>query len=258
MLQRDILFVAFTAEETGLLGSSHFVRQPPPGVEPEDAIAMFNLDMIGRLRNNRLTVLGSESAAEWDGLLEPLCSARGIDCRLGGDGYGPSDQTPFYAAGVPVLHFFSGAHADYHKPSDDWTSINAAAGAEIAALVSDAAATLARREERLTYQAAAAPVRGGDTRSYGASLGTIPDYAGPPAGKSGMLLAGVREGGPADLAGLERGDLIVGLAGRDVRDIYDLMYILRELRPGDERAVVIERDGERLERSIVLGESTRR
>lgn len=90
-------------------------------------------------------------------------------------------------------------------------------------------------------------------RSFGASLGTIPDYAGTPDGRPGMLLAGVRPDGPADQAGLERGDLIVELAGREVRDVYDLMYVLREAKPGDEATVVVERDGERLTLPIVFG-----
>jgi hypothetical protein len=255
-LQRDVIFVAFTGEESGLLGSTELVREPLPGMAPAALVAMLNMDMVGRLRNNRISILGSDSAEEWSNIIEPVCDALGIGCQMGGDGYGPSDQTPFYAAGVPVLHFFPGAHEDYHKPSDDIDHINAAGGVRIATLVADLALDLST-VEGLTYKASEAPAPAGDVRSYGASLGTIPDYAGSPGSRPGMLLAGVRAGGPADQAGLRRGDRIVRLMDREVRDIYDLMYLLREARPGEEGTVVVERDGERIERTFVFGQSSR-
>ena len=256
-LGRDVIFVAFTGEENGLLGSSHFTREPPPGAAPEGLVAMLNLDMVGRLRNDRLAVLGGASAEEWEAVIQPLCAEFELECELGGDGYGPSDQMSFYAAGVPVLHFFTGAHDDYHKPSDDTASINADGGVRIAGLVADVALELTTLEG-LTYLAAEAPAPLGDVRSYGASLGTIPDYTGSPDNRPGMRLAGVRPGGPADQAGLQRGDWVVELSGREVRDIYDLMYVLREVKPGEQGTVVVERDGERIERPVTYGESTRR
>jgi Tol biopolymer transport system component len=255
-LSRDVIFVAFTAEESGLLGSSELVREPLPGMAPEGLVAMLNMDMVGRLRNNRISILGSDSAVEWNAIIQPVCDALRIGCQLGGDGYGPSDQTPFYAAGVPVLHFFTGAHEDYHKPSDDIDHINAAGGVQIASLVANLALDLTV-VEGLTYKESEAPAPQGDVRGYGASLGTIPDYAGSPDNRPGMLLAGVRAGGPAAQVGLRRGDRIVELMGREVRDIYDLMYLLREAKPGEEGTVVIERGGERIERTIVFGKSSR-
>lgn len=253
-LGRDVIFVAFTGEENGLLGSSHFTREPPPGAAPEGLVAMLNMDMVGRLRNNRLSVLGGDSAEEWESVIQPNCAALQIGCELGGDGYGPSDQMSFYTAGVPVLHFFTGAHDDYHKPSDDTGLINAEGGVRIANLVAEVALELTTLDG-LTYVAAEAPAPLGDVRSYGASLGTIPDYTGSPDDRPGMRLAGVRPEGPADLAGLQRGDWIVELGGREIRDIYDLMYVLREARPGEESTVVVERDGERIERPVTFGES---
>ena len=255
-LGRDVLFVAFTGEENGLLGSSHFTHEPPPGAAPEGLVAMLNMDMVGRLRNNRLSVLGGASAEEWQAVVQPYCAALEIGCKLGGDGYGPSDQMSFYAAGVPVLHFFTGAHDDYHKPSDDTESINAAGGVRIANLVAGIALELTTLEG-LTYRAAEAPAPTGDVRSYGASLGTIPDYTGSPDDRPGMRLAGVRPGGPAEQAGLQRGDWIVELGGREIRDIYDLMYVLREVKPGDQGTVVVERDGQRIERPVTFGETVR-
>jgi membrane-associated protease RseP (regulator of RpoE activity) len=249
--------VAFTAEERGLLGSSELARKPLSGMAPSGLVAMLNMDMVGRLRNNTVSILGSESAEEWSEIVEPLCVERRINCTLGGDGYGPSDQTPFYAAGVPVLHFFTGAHEEYHKPSDDTELLNAAGGAQIASLVADVTFNLTSAEG-LTYKKSEAPTPMGDVRSYGASLGTIPDYTGAPDDKPGMLLAGVREGGPAATAGLERGDRIVELAGREIRDIYDLMYVLRESKPGEEATFTAERGEATIQGTVVFGESSMR
>jgi Tol biopolymer transport system component len=255
-LRRDVVFVAFTAEESGLLGSSELAKSPLPGTAPAGLVAMLNMDMVGRLRANRVSILGGESAEEWNDLVQPLCANLKISCQLGGDGYGPSDQTPFYAAGVPVLHLFTGAHEDYHKPSDDAELINAAGGARIANLVANLAADLTAIDG-LTYKESEAPTPQGDVRGYGASLGTIPDYTGAPDNKTGMLLAGVRAGGPADVAGLQRGDRVVELLGHEIRDIYDLMYSLREAKPGQEGSVVVERGDERIAVTVTFGTSTR-
>ena len=156
-----------------------------------------------------------------------------------------------------MLHFFTGAHNDYHKPSDDAALINAAGGARVAKLVASLAVQLSGHGG-LTYRESEAPPPQGDVRGYGASMGTIPDYTGSPDNKTGMLLAGVRAGGPADTAGLQRGDRVVELMGREVRDIYDLMYILRDARPGQESTVVVERGDDRIEATIVFGTRTRR
>jgi Tol biopolymer transport system component len=256
-LRRDVYLVAFTGEESGLLGSTELTRHPPPGLAMDDLVAMINMDMVGRLRGNRLQVLGAESAEEWEPLVETSCREAGLSCAPGGDGYGPSDQTPFYAAGVPVLHLFTGTHEDYHKPSDDWPKINAAGGAQVARLAAELALALGRREEPLTLKQVPAPAPQGDVRSYGASLGTIPDYAGPEDGRPGVLLAGVRAGGAAEKAGLRRGDLLVGLAGHPIGDIYDFMFVLRKSKPGETVKAVVERGGERLEIQVTFGESRR-
>lgn len=251
-LQRDVWLVAFSGEETGLLGSTHFTKQPPEGLTIDEVMAMINLDMVGRLRE-KLSVLGAASAEEWDDLVQPACDELGIACVLGGDGYGPSDQTPFYAAGIPVLHLFTGTHEDYHRPSDDTARINAAGGARVASLASDIAVRLAQREASLTYVTAEAPAPAGDTRSYGASLGTVPDYADD---SGGVLLAGVRPGSAAEEAGIQRGDRLVALAGKDIGDIYDFMYILRESKPGEQVVAVVERAGARVELEVTFGSST--
>ncbi len=258
-LARDVWFVAFTGEESGLFGSTELVRHPPPGLALGEVTAMLNFDMVGRLRNNRVSLLGADSAKEWAALVEAPCAELGLDCAPGGDGYGPSDQTPFYAAGIPVLHFFTGAHEDYHKPSDDTSTINAAGGARIAELAARVVQAVAARPGKLAYQQVAAPApSNADVRSYGASLGTIPDYVGPPEGTTGVLLAGTRPGGPADKAGIRRGDVLVELAGTPVRDVNDFMYVLRRVKPGQTSTAIVLRDGQRVELTVTFDQSRRR
>lgn len=252
-LRREVYIVAFSGEESGLRGSTALTRQPPPGLVIDELIAMVNLDMVGRLRHNRLAVLGSESASEWSELLLPACQRAGLECKLSGDGFGPSDQTPFYAAGVPVLQLFTGSHGDYHKPSDDTAKLNFAGMARIAGLSADLAMTLATREEPLTYRRTQSPEPRGDSRSYGASLGTIPDYTSEDV--VGVLLAGVRPDSPAERAGIRQGDLLVALSGHEIGDIYDFVYVLRQAKPGETAMAAVIRDGRRLELEVTFGAS---
>jgi hypothetical protein len=257
-LARDVIVVAFSAEEMGALGSTAFVRSPPGGLAMTDVVAMLNMDMVGRLRGNELVVTGTETAGEWEPMVNPACAAARLSCKTGGDGFGASDHMPFYAAGVPVLHFFTGAHAQYHTPQDDTPLINAGGGAHVAKLVAELAVTTDKVDKRLTLRQVAAPPPGGDLRSRGGSLGTVPDYAGPPEGKTGVLLAGVRPGGPAEAAGLKRGDLLVQIDSHKIRNVEDFMYVLRKSSPGEKAKVIIERDGKKVEVEVTFGQSTRR
>jgi Iap family predicted aminopeptidase len=259
-LERDVIVVAFSGEESGLLGSSHFVHTSDAGKNPalpkHGAFAMLNLDMVGRLRENRVQVLGGETATEWEELVPQACTTASIECALATDGgYGPSDQMSFFVGGVPVLHFFTGAHADYHKPSDTPDKINAAGLGQIALAVSELAKTLGTQVKPLHVKPGVktAPPRG-DLRSFNASLGTIPDYAGPGPGKSGVLLGGVRPGGAAEKAGLRRGDLMVRLGAHEISSIEDFMYVLNASKPGETTKVVVIRDGRRLELDVTFQE----
>jgi hypothetical protein len=253
-LRRDVIVAAFSGEEAGVLGSTEFVRRPPGELEVADLVAMVNLDMVGRLRGNRATVLGRGSAAEWPALLDAACGDAGIDCgaepgasAAEQDGYGPSDQMPFFAARVPVAHFFTGIHPDYHRPSDTPDKINAAGAAQVAAAAASLLVRVADRAAPLTLVTSSRPPAGpGDLRSSGASLGSIPDYAGPSDGSPGMLLAGVRRGGAAELGGLRRGDILVRLGSHQIRSVEDLMYALADGRPGDAVMAVVRRQGAEL------------
>lgn len=254
--QRDIWFVAFSGEERGLLGSTHFVRNKPSALQK--IVAMLNFDMVGRMRNNTVQVLGGQSASDWARWVEPACASQRIRCLLSGGGYGPSDQTPFYAAGSPVLHFFTGSHGDYHKPSDTADKLNAAGMAAIARTAVKLSMALSTSGPSPSYKKGAAPAPSGDARSHGASLGTIPDYGAGDSTKPGMLVAAVRPGGPAEIGGIKGGDRLVKLADFEVRGVRDLMFALRRLLPKQTVTATVMRDGKKLQLRVTLQASRRR
>jgi Tol biopolymer transport system component len=254
----DIVLIAFSGEESGVLGSTHFTRSPPAGLKTADVRAMLNLDMVGRLRDNKVTVFGTSSADEWKSLLEPACAAARVDCApVEGGAIGPSDQMPFYAAGVPVVHFFTGSHADYHKPSDTADKINAAGAGQIATAVASLAATVSERSGPLAFKKLPMPAPEGDVRSFNASLGTVPDYAGPPGGSPGVLLAGVRAGGAAEKGGLQRGDILVRLGLHEIGSVEDLMYVLNASKPGETVTAVVKRAGKEVKLPVTFTEGHR-
>jgi Tol biopolymer transport system component len=250
-LRRDVVFAAFTAEEMGILGSSHLVKNPPAGLETKNIYAMLNYDMVGRLSQNRLAVLGAESAEEWATWVPRACEGARIDCQLSGSGYGRSDHSAFYGAGIPVLHFFSGTHSDYHKPSDQVARINGSGVAQIAELTT---LLLEQQDQptQLSYRHLPdEPL--GDVRSFNASLGTIPDYAGPPDQK-GVLLSGVRPGSGAEQGGMRRGDVLIQLGERSVEGVHDLMFALNSAKPQQTVKAVVLRDGKRVDLKVTYQE----
>jgi hypothetical protein len=259
-LKRDVVFVAFSGEEAGVLGSAHLVQRWGEGSKTrgklDDVVAMLNMDMVGRMRENRLQVLGVETATEWKDLVQKACDANRVECRASGDGYGPSDHVSFYSAGVPVLHLFTGAHADYHKPSDTPDKINAAGAAQTGKICGDLAVAVSQSDKPLTFvPGVPGGADHGDLRSFNASLGTIPDYGGPGAGKKGVLLAGVRPGGAADKAGLKKGDVLVRLGKSEVGSVEDLMFVLNASKPGETVPAVVVRDGKETKVEVTFQES---
>ncbi|MBI3982655.1 MAG: M28 family peptidase [Gemmatimonadetes bacterium] len=244
---RAVIFIAFTGEELGLLGSDHYVKHP---VVPIPAtFAMVNLDMVGRLRDDRVTVFGTETAQEFAGLLDSLRVVSALSVAGSGDGYGRSDQSSFYAADIPVLHFFTGTHEDYHRASDDASKINLAGVERIAGLAADLAWALATRLAPLSFVDAEPPPPPAAGGGYGAYLGTIPDMSESPGG---VRLTGVRSGSPAEAAGVKAGDIIVQLGDHEVRDLYQMTDALRAYKPGDTITVVVVRDGQRVELRATL------
>ncbi len=258
-LRRDVLFVAFSGEESGVLGSAHFVHAwTAAKKDAKEIYAMLNMDMVGRMRDNRLQVLGSETATEWQGMITSACEANRVSCAPSGDGYGPSDQINFFSAGVPVLHFFTGTHTDYHKPSDTADKINSAGAMQTGKICAGIALAASQREAPLAFKAdAQGPTPHGDMRSFNASLGTVPDYGGPGAGKKGVLLSGVRAGGAAEKAGMKKGDILVRLGKSEIASVEDLMFVLNASKPGETVPAVIVRDGKELKLEVTFQESQR-
>jgi Zn-dependent M28 family amino/carboxypeptidase len=249
-LARTIVLIAFSAEEVGAIGSAYFVKHPL--VQPVDSIyAMLNLDMVGRLRNERLNALGAASATEFPALLDSVNGAAPsrFDLRASGDGWGPSDHASFYAAKRPVLHFFTDLHEDYHRTTDDWDKINADGTARVAAFVADLAAALADRPGGLTFVDAPRPqlASGGGSN---ASLGTIPDMTESPGG---VKIQGVRAGGPAALAGMQKDDIITKIGEHVIANLYDMTNALRAHQPGDTVVVVFKRADAEHRVTAVLG-----
>jgi hypothetical protein len=249
-IERDVYLVAFSGEEEGDLGSTYYVKHPPT---QDPTFAMINMDMVGRMRANQLTVNGGDSAKEWRELVEPACAAARVQCTIGGSGYGPSDHMAFYVAGVSVVFLFTGSHVDYHTATDDADKINAAGGARAAMIATDVALAAAKRAEPLTYVKVAAEAPSGDVRMRGASLGTIPSYTEDPNAPPGVALSDARPDGPAAKAGLKGGDRIVQIGTVDIRNINDLMFVLETAKPGTPTKITYIRDGKRITVDATFG-----
>jgi hypothetical protein len=238
---RTVIFIAFSGEELGLLGSSHYVEDPIYPLSTTEA--MINLDMVGRMRQKRLIVYGSGTAKEFPALLDSLNWYAGFDLKAQGDGYGPSDQSPFYAAGKPVLHIFTDLHEDYHRTTDDWQKINVEGFRQVADFTLGLVTALANRARPLTFVASVMPeVATTDSApsspGYGAYLGTVPDLIGD---SGGVRLAGVRAGSPAEKAGLRGDDIITRIGDADIPNLQAMTDALRSHRPGETVEIVIRR-----------------
>jgi hypothetical protein len=246
---RTLVFAAFAGEELGLLGSAHYLEQPAPA----RPVLMVNLDMVGRLREQRLFVSGVDSGTGLRATVNDAAQGLGLALELRPSPFARSDHTSFYTAGHPVLFFFTGAHEDYHRPGDTWEKIDApglAAVAALAARVVDAVARAATPPAWVKVDAPPSGVRGG----YGAYFGVVPDFGGAGGEPQGVRITGVRPGSPAERAGMQGGDVIVRFAGVEVRTLEDLAFALRGRRPGDQVQVVVRRGGVEHRAQAVLEE----
>ena len=248
--RRSLLFVNFSGEELGVLGSQHFVESAPVPMSNVDA--MLNFDMVGRMRSEKLIVYGVETAKELRGIVDSANIA-GLRITAQGDGDGPSDHASFYMKNVPVLHFFTDSHEDYHKASDDVDKVNVAGEARVVELAERVARSIADRPARLTFvrTPSRATTMSASREGPQVYLGSVPDMAASEV--PGVRLTGVRPGSPADLAGLRTGDVIVELGGRAVKDLYEYSEALYSHKPGDEVSIVVMRAGMRVEVKAVLG-----
>lgn len=253
--RRAILFVAFTAEESGLIGSSHFVNNPP--VPLEKIASMLNLDMVGRVQNDTLSIGGTGTAASFEKMLGKADEASPLKLKtFGKGGYGPSDHMSFAIKKIPVLFFWSGNHADYHRPTDDADKINYAGIEEVLKLgitVLDTLTTMPREPYDATADAAghggAAPGGPGGSR---VTLGVVPHYGehdGP-----GVKIDGTSPGTPAERAGLKAGDVIIQFGDEKLDSLQGLTDVLRRSKAGDKVKLVVIRDGKNVELEATLAE----
>jgi len=243
--RRRVVFVAFTGEERGLLGSAHYVRHPPFPLE--STVAMLNLDMVGRLRDDKLIVTGTATAKRFNELIDAAAERLGLNLVKRPGGFGPSDQASFYAKKIPVLHFFTGTHKEYHRPSDDFELLNIPGMRRVVQLVTPLASALATDELRPEYVAVKMPtIRQDGKRPY---LGTIPDFG---AEGKGYRISGVAEGGPAERAGLQGGDAIIQFGESKIGGLVDIDAALRKHQAGDRVRVVVLRGGEEMTFEITL------
>ena len=249
---RSIILVNFSAEEQGLLGSQYFVDNPP--VPLTQIVAMLNFDMVGRLKDDGLMVFGTATASELASLLDSANVASTLPLKVtgSGDGFGSSDHSSFYAKEIPVLHFFTNTHADYHRATDDIEKINSGGEARVVDLAYRIARRIDERPARLSYVKSTAPSRAmSSSQGSQAYLGSIPDMAA--SATPGLKLTGVRAGSPADSGGLKPGDVIVEFAGKPVKDLFSYSDALYAQKPGDIVKIVYLRDGKRSETSVTLG-----
>ncbi len=274
--RRTVVFIAFSGEEEGLIGSNYYVDHPI--VPLANTVAMINMDMIGRMRERKLIVGGVGTAPDWrdiiarenldnqtislaelanpnrtPGKATAVIGANGqvtsaivhpqhFDLTLNEDGYGPSDHSSFYAKQVPVLFFWTGNHEDYHKPSDTADKINYEGEARIVSFIANVVRDIDKGNKRPTYTVAKSESQG-RAMGFRVYLGTIPNYADS---NDGLKLDGVRDESPAAKAGLKAGDKIVKMAGREVKNVYDYTYALGEMKAGQEYQVEVVRGNEKL------------
>jgi hypothetical protein len=247
---RSVLFMAFTGEESGLLGSSHWVNHPTQALT--QARGMINMDMVGRLGQGPLIVYGVGTATEWKRLVTQATDAQKIEAKLIDDGYGASDHTSFYLKDIPVLHFFTNVHADYHKPSDDWEKIDGPGLLKVSAIISDVASSIANKQTTLTLVKGVGkpPAAAGASRGSAAFLGTVPDFTPVP---KGVKLSGVGDGSPAQKAGLKAGDIIIRFDDTEIADLQAMSDALHERKPDDVVKITVLREGKEVVLTATLG-----
>ena len=244
--QTSILFIAFSGEEMGLLGSQHYVDNPT--VDISNALAMINMDMIGRLSDNRLMIFGTGTADDWPDILE-TANTETLDLDLVADGTGSSDHTSFYYKNIPSLHYFTDTHSDYHRPSDDVEYVNEEGEAKVLEHIVRVINYLDTIDkEQLEFKTAPGSQRQ-NVRLNGPTLGVLPDYG---YDGEGFRISGVTDGRPGEQAGLKGGDILINLGGKKLEDIYGYMEALNTLKKGEATTVTIIRDGKEMTLDVEL------
>ena len=250
-LPRGILFESFAGEELGLLGSGHWTQQPTHPLDK--AVAMVNMDMIGRIKDEKVYVGGVGTGSTFQTILAAAQKDSPFHFEYSPGGYAASDHTSFVARKIPVLFFFSGLHSDYHKPSDTWDKIDAPDAARLLDFIALVIARLDTAAERPKFVTVAAdnPHTGvtGSGGGYGPWFGSIPDFG---QSENGVRFSDVQPGSPAAKAGLKAGDVLVDFSGKPIRNLYDFTDALRASKVGEVVNVTVLRDGKSLNASVKL------
>ncbi|MBL8745321.1 MAG: M28 family peptidase [Phycisphaerae bacterium] len=245
---RSVLFLGFGGEEMGLLGSEHFIKNTP--IDSTKVVAMLNMDMIGRVKNDEVEVSGMGTAEEFPALLGPVFERSGLKVSQVKSGIGPSDHATFHKAGSPVLAFFSGLHRDYHKPSDTAEKINVEGALRVVSLAEECAWVLAGRREALTVKQTVGTQSGPGRGNARVRLGVMPgDYSGE---EPGVMVGDVMENTPAQKAAILKGDRIIRWGGEELADAGAMMQRLRDHKPGDVVEIVVVRDGKEVTIPVTL------
>ncbi len=247
-LQRGILFASFAGEELGLLGSAHWVQSPT--LPLDKAVAMLNLDMIGRIKDDKVYIGGVGTGSTLKSWVEQANANAGFKIEYSPGGYSASDHTSFVTKRIPVVFFFSGLHSDYHKPSDTWDKINAASAAKLVDVVGKTALELASAPDRPAFVAVVEdkPLAGAGG-GYGPYFGSIPDFGQV---ENGVKFSDVKPGSPAQKAGLKAGDILVQFGDKPIKNLYDFTDALRRSKVGDVVEVTVLRDGRPVKASVQL------
>jgi hypothetical protein len=243
--RRNLLLAFWSGEELGLLGSNAFVTKPP--VPLDQFAAYLNFDMVGRVNDNKLVVQATGTSAMWPKLLEQANVAAGFDLTLQEDPYQPTDVGSFNTASIACLTFFTGSHQEYHKPSDTADKINYEDLDRVAEFATAIVKRLSDSEEAPQFTKVEQKTDTGGRAGLRLFTGTIPDYA---TDVKGLLLGGVIGGGPAEQAGLQKGDVIIEIAGQSITNIYDYTYALELLKIGQPAKVVYMRGKDRRETTL--------
>ena len=242
-LRRSIIFTTFGAEEMGLLGSKYFVNNPVVPIEKINT--MINIDMVGRMNNEKsLQIGGTATSVSGSGLLDKITGSKNFNLAKSPEGYGPSDHAFFYGKDIPVFFFSTGPHLDYHTPEDDIEQVNFEGLKSVADYIYHLTLELANRDSSLVFQEAGPRTsQQRMRRRKGVTLGIMPDFAGQV--KNGLRADFVLKDRPADKGGMEDGDIIIAINGKKINNIYDYMYRLEKLKQGQTITVEVIRDNEK-------------
>lgn len=249
-LKRSILFLCFTGEEEGLIGSSYFTKSEE--FKKYNIVAMLNMDMVGRLNEDKLILNGTGTSTYWTPKIEELNKTYNFKTSLNPDGFGPSDHSSFYGKDIPVLMFFTDLHSDYHKPSDTYEKINISGEEKVLKMVYDMTLDLSTIpvKPEFTKVAAKQDDNKGERKSVRVYVGTVPDFSYTDAG---YKISGVQAGSPAEKAGILAGDIMIKFGDAEINNLYDYTAALGNYKPGQEVEVTVKRGEEKIAVKVILG-----